>query len=80
MIPLDNFYNDGFGWICRRCEEKFKAENGENSGDKMPRYYREGEAESKKTTLSIPIAKWFDASQRQLLCPNCGITEFVDQK
>jgi hypothetical protein len=76
-IELKDFYNDGFGWICRHCERELKTE--ENAERKHSRLMSEGEAESKTPTLSNPAqAKWADKAQRILVCPRCGITELVD--
>jgi rubrerythrin len=76
MIELDNFYNEGFGWICRQCERELSlGDNGEPS-----RLLREGEAESIHPQLSNhALAKWADPAQRILTCPRCGITENVEK-
>jgi hypothetical protein len=77
-IELNDFYNDGFGWICRHCERELKQETDER--EKPSRLLREGEAESKQPTFSNKaLAKWADLSQRTLMCPRCGITELVDK-
>ncbi len=77
MIELHDFYNDGFGWICRQCERELKPA-AEDSG-KLSRMFREGEAESKQPEMSnLALAKWTDATQRTLVCPRCGLTEPVD--
>jgi hypothetical protein len=77
-IDLDDFYNEGFGWICRHCERELKET--ENSAPKRSRLMSEGEAESKQPRLSNPaMAKWLDAAQRTLICPRCGITELADK-
>ncbi len=76
MFELDDFYNDGFGWICKRCERELKEQ--ENSS--QSRLMSEGEAESKQLRLSsLALAKWFDQAQRTLICPRCGITELADK-
>lgn len=78
MQDLNDFYNAGFGWICRHCEHDLAHIASEN--DSISRAFREGEAESKNPMLSnIALAKWTDASRRFLTCPHCGITEGVDQ-
>jgi hypothetical protein len=78
MFELNDFYNDGFGWICRHCErdlETRKTENKEHS-----RLMSEGEAESKQPKFSnLALAKWADPAQRTLMCPRCGITELADK-
>ena len=78
MFEIDEFYNQGFGWICKRCEQQLKAEN-ENDDGSLPRVWREGEAESKQPALSVPVAKWLDAARTQLICPRCAITEIVNK-
>lgn len=76
MVEIENFYNQGFGWICRRCEKEQLAEN-QNSDQNMPRVWREGEAESKQPKLAAPIAKWFDSARTKLICPRCGTIEAI---
>lgn len=72
-IELNDFYNDGFGWICKHCERELEQNE---STEKHSRLLREGEAESKTPELSNrAMARWSDASQRFLVCPRCGITE-----
>ena len=73
MQELENFYNDGFGWLCRACEIKAPAETASHS-----RLLREGEAESKAPRLSnFALAKWTDSSRTTLVCPRCGVTEKI---
>ncbi len=73
MKSLDNFYNEGFGWICKKCAEKFKTDEEPKS-----RLMREGEAESKNPVLSNKaLAKWFDSERKTLVCPNCQTTENI---
>ena len=82
MIEIDEFYTQGFGWTCKRCEAKLKDEAKAmiNQDESLPpRVWREGEAESKETKLSVPVAKWLDAARTQLICPRCGITEMVNK-
>lgn len=72
MIELNDFYNDGFGWVCRQCDRELQPKQI----DEGSRLLREGEAESKNPTLANPaLAKWADAEHRTLTCPRCGITE-----
>jgi hypothetical protein len=78
MFELNDFYNDGFGWICRQCERDLKAQTSE--AKQHSRLMSEGEAESKQTQFSnLAMAKWTDAAQRTLMCPRCGITELADK-
>ena len=75
MVKLNDFYNEGFGWICRHCERELtEPPNGEPS-----RLLREGEAETKNPRLSNQaLAKWADPAKSVLMCPRCGITESTD--
>jgi hypothetical protein len=76
MIELNDFYNEGFGWVCRQCE----LELGSTPTDGPSRLLREGEAEGGRPKLSTPaLAKWLDAAQRVLFCPRCGISEPVEK-
>ena len=78
-IELDDFYNDGFGWICKHCERELKSKK-DLKKSKTSRLMREGEAESKKPEFSnAALAKWADKAQRTLACPRCGITELADK-
>lgn len=77
-FELNDFYNDGFGWICRQCERDLKER--ESVETKRSRLMSEGEAESKKPTFSnVALARWTDKTQRVLMCPRCGITELADK-
>ncbi|MGB7207487.1 MAG: hypothetical protein WBD27_02390 [Pyrinomonadaceae bacterium] len=77
MIELNDFYNSGFGWICRHCEREMTP--AINPSEKRSRIMREGEAESKQPVMSnAALAKWADPAHRTLVCPLCGITELVD--
>jgi hypothetical protein len=74
-IELDDFYNAGFGWICKHCERELETPEKNRS-----RLMREGEAESKQPKFSnTALAKWLDKAQRTLICPRCGITELADK-
>jgi hypothetical protein len=76
MSELNDFKNDGFGWICRHCERENAAPRQQHS-----RLMTEGEAEGKSPELSNrALAKWADAAQTRLVCPRCGITESVDPR
>lgn len=84
MIPyfeLNDFYNDGFGWICRHCEQELREkESAEKKENKRSRLMSEGEAESKQPALSnLALARWTDKTQTILMCPRCGITELADK-
>ncbi len=78
-LELRNFYNDGFGWICKLCERDFKKAE-KVSDKKLSRLMSEGEAESKQPKLSVlALAKWMDKTNRTLMCPHCGIIESVEK-
>lgn len=77
-VELDDFYNDGFGWVCKRCEREF--EKHKNESKNVSRLMREGEAESKQPDMSNKaLAKWADFANRVLVCPRCGATESADK-
>ena len=79
-IELEDFYNDGFGWICKHCERELKEQHEETASPAQSRLMREGEAESKNPRLSsAALAKWADKAQRTLMCPRCKITELADK-
>ncbi len=76
MSELLNFFNDGFGWVCRQCDLEDVATRSENGPSRL---MTEGEAESGSPVLtSKALAKWADPAQRVLTCPRCGITELAD--
>jgi hypothetical protein len=76
-MELNNFYNDGFGWVCRHCERELAAAS--RSTSVHSRFMTEGEAESKQPELSnSALAKWADPARRTLVCPRCGVTELAD--
>lgn len=77
MKELTNFFDEGFGWTCRRC---VGPEAPETSAEHlMPRYFREGEGEAAKAGLSTQgLAKWADTTRKVLICPSCGATERID--
>ena len=78
MTELNDFFNDGFGWQCRQCNIASVTDTVSPGG--LPRYYREGEAESKQPEMSnIALAKWMDKTQTTLICPSCGITEIANR-
>ena len=78
-LELNDFYNAGFGWICKHCERELAPQN-DSSNKKTSRLMREGEAESKQPSFSnLALAKWADEAHRTLTCPRCGITELVDK-
>jgi hypothetical protein len=76
-MELNDFYNDGFGWICKCCERELKTQD---VPENYSRLLREGESESKTPRFSnSALAKWNDSSHQELICPRCNITEFVDK-
>lgn len=76
MSKLSNFYNDGFGWICRPCEADLSDPKTSQGGPS--RFFNEGEAESKTPLMAAARARWADSERRHLTCPRCGITELID--
>ena len=79
MIEIENFYNDGFGWICKHCDREL-ADAVIEPDTKLNRIMREGEAESKQPRLSsLALARWVDKARNMLMCPRCGIVEQVDK-
>jgi rubrerythrin len=78
MEELTDFYNDGTGWVCRKCEHDLKREH--DPSQTHSRIFLEGEAESKTTELAnLALARWLDKTQMHLICPRCGIVEAVDK-
>lgn len=78
MTELKEFYNEGFGWVCRRCEGDL--DGTEAGGQARSRLMREGEGESKQPVLSThALAKWTDETRTALSCPRCGVTEPVGE-
>ena len=78
-MELNDFYNDGFGWICKHCERELKSQI-KVSDQKHSRLMREGEAESKQPNLSnLALAKWAEKSRFTLICPRCNVTELADK-
>ncbi len=78
MEHLNDFYNDGTGWVCRRCECELKEKTRPSS--KHSRIFTEGEAESKTPDLANrALARWMDKTQMVLICPRCKITEAVEK-
>jgi hypothetical protein len=69
-----NFYNKGFGWICRRCE----PDNSPPVSDQPSRLLTEGESEGKNPRLSTAaLAHWADDTRQTLECPQCGMKESI---
>jgi ribosomal protein L40E len=72
---MENFYNSGFGWICRKCEASLKLDSATET---IGRLMREGESESKNPRFSTAaMAKWKDKEQSALICPRCEASEAV---
>ena len=70
---MEYFINEGFGWLCRRCQQK-TARALETEA--RARFFREGEAEEREVKLSEPArARWRDDEREVLVCPRCGIEE-----
>lgn len=73
MNKMNDFYNDGFGWICRHCERELRSAG---SANERPHFYLEGEADIRQPRALL--AKWADPARTTLVCPRCGITERVE--
>ena len=78
MQELNDFYNDGFGWVCKHCDRELRTT--QPAADVPSRLMTEGEAEAKSPRMSNPaLAKWADPAHRYLICPRCGIRELADK-
>lgn len=78
-IEYNDFYNEGFGWICRHCEREQQELQDLQKNRIHSRLMSEGEAESKQPKFSnSALAKWMDKAQTTLICPHCGTTEKID--
>ncbi len=74
-MELKDFYNAGFGWICKRCEREIASRNADENRSRL---MSEGESESKDPRFSnSALAKWADAAHQNLVCPRCGNTESI---
>ena len=60
MTELNDFYNDGSDWICKRCDSELANTDPAKHSTKV----------RKKA-----VGKWMDKTRRVLICPRCGITE-----
>ncbi len=64
MIELNDFYNDGSTWICKRCESELTAS---------------ADPDKPSTSSNSDLARWLDKTRRVLICPRCGLTEAVEK-
>lgn len=72
-----HFYNEGFGWICRRCESSSEVRQHEGRS----RLMTEGESELRSIEFSTQaLAKWADKKTGILECPHCGTRERIPQE
>jgi len=77
MKELKHFYNFGFGWVCRACENELAVSIHEAA---LSRVLTEGEAESKQPRMSnTALAKWADEARTMLVCPHCNRREQVNE-
>lgn len=77
MIELNDFFNEGFGWVCRHCDREDRVDSA--AAASSSRLMTEGEAETKEPKMSVSaLAKWADAARRTLVCPRCGVSELAD--
>lgn len=84
MRETEQFFNEGYGWACKRCREARGAAEvipeatSSSNAPALPRFFREGEAEERETHLSSDtLARWKDDSRRALVCPRCGVEEEI---
>jgi hypothetical protein len=71
---MQHFFNEGFGWTCRRCHAETKAR--ESQPGSRARFFTEGESEDRDPKLSAPaLARWRDATRSTLICPMCRVEE-----
>ena len=76
-LELNNFYNRGFGWICKNCE-CVRADQPVKTPVNRSRILTEGESEDKSPHLTTSsLAKWADDSRNRLVCPVCKRAESV---
>ena len=80
MGETRHFVNEGFGWECKRCRARggdaAARSDEETPAVKLPRFFREGEAEAGAARLSThALARWADESRTTLRCPACGVEE-----
>jgi hypothetical protein len=77
LQETNDFFNNGFGWVCRQCDHELSRNSSD--GRSHSRLLAEGEAESKTPQLStLALAKWADIERRTLMCPRCGTVERID--
>jgi len=68
MHQTTHFFNLGYGWLCKHCsaeDAERKHHDHHNSGDRK--------------TAGLALAKWSDEQHHGLMCPRCGIEEYVRQ-
>ena len=54
---MEHFFNEGFGWTCRRCHRETNARKSHT--DSRARFFTEGEAGDRASQLSAPaLARW----------------------
>ncbi len=77
MKELQDFFNDGTGWVCRYCDRETPVPDSPQGPSRL---MSEGEAETKSPEMANPArAKWADPAHRYLICPRCGIRELADK-
>jgi hypothetical protein len=76
---MQHFVNNGYGWTCRRCQEKEETARAPERSARA-RFFSEGEAEEREPRFSASaLAQWRDELRQVLSCPRCGVEERVKQ-
>jgi hypothetical protein len=77
-MEIEHFINLGYGWMCKHCAAEDEACGAPKEG--RPRFFIEGEAETKEPVLSTPaLARWRDRARQTLYCPRCGVEEMLSK-
>ncbi len=77
-MEIEHFINSGYGWLCKHCQLQNEARADQANG--RARFFSEGEAEDKDMKLSATaMARWRDVSRETLICPRCGVEEYVNK-
>ncbi|MBK9164390.1 MAG: hypothetical protein IPM21_10890 [Acidobacteria bacterium] len=69
MKETNDFFNDGFGWVCRHCHSELSRSASDES-DSLSRLMTEGEAEAEHRGLPT-------RSRQNGLTPNAALMCFA---